>query len=171
MIKQTIDLCNKFNDKEDIEHFTKEYEKLGFIHPERIQYENYYYGKCKDILFGSDLNEYCHDHPSRTVPLIVSKSIDQIEKLGGIEREGIYRVSARQSVVDNLRVEFEKDEECVDLDARFDVFTVASVLKVYFRELKQPLFNFSMNDRMNYSSKYFFWRERKVKVSLYLYFI
>jgi hypothetical protein len=101
----------------------------------------------------------------------VSKSIDQIEKLGGIEREGIYRVSARQSVVDNLRVEFEKDEECVDLDARFDVFTVASVLKVYFRELKQPLFNFSMNDRMNYSSKYFFWRERKVKVSLYLYFI
>jgi hypothetical protein len=140
------------DDQQDSKVFFNEYEKMGFTRPKQIYYENYYYGMCKDVLFGSSLSEYSNEH-HRTVPLIVTKLIGQLESLGGLEREGIYRISGRQSNIDLLKSEFEKDEETVELNSKFDVFTIASVLKVYLRELKNPLFHFPVQDRMEYSSK------------------
>jgi hypothetical protein len=138
--------------KKDTDQFLLEYEKLGFIKPKPIYYHNYYYGQCKDILFGSNLNDYAMDH-QRTVPLLVTKCIEAVETQGGLEKEGIYRISGRQSNIDQLKSEFEKDEEAVDLEPK-DVFTIASVLKVYLRELKQPLFNLTMQERIDYSSMF-----------------
>lgn len=141
------------DDKRDTDKFLVEYEKMGFIKPKPTYYENYYYGRCKEILFGSNLNDYCLEH-DRTVPLLVTKCIQQVELLGGLEKEGIYRISGRQTNVDALKMEFEKDEEAANLDSKYDVFTIASVLKIYLRELKQPLFNLTMQDRIKYSSKF-----------------
>lgn len=141
--------------KKDTDQFLLEYEKMGFIKPKQLYYDNYYYGRCKDILFGSNLNDYAVDH-QRTVPLIVTKCIEAVEAQGGLEKEGIYRISSRQSKFDQLKSEFERDEEAVDLDSK-DVFTIASVLKVYLRELKQPLFNLTMQERIDYSSMYSTW--------------
>jgi hypothetical protein len=140
--------------KKDTDQFLLEYEKLGFTKPKPVYYENYDYGRCKEMLFGSKLDEYCQDH-NRTVPLIVKKCIQQVELLGGLEKEGIYRISGRQSNIDQLKCEFEKDEDTVELlDSKYDVFTIASVMKIYLRELKQPLIsNFSVQDRIDYSSK------------------
>lgn len=86
------------------------------------------------------------------MPVLVEKCIQAVESMGGLQKEGIYRVSGRQSNVDALKLEFEKDEEAVKLDA-FDVFTIASVLKVYLRELSEPLFPLPAKDRIEYSSK------------------
>lgn len=147
-----MDCYTSLDDQQDSKVFFNEYEKMGFTRPKQIYYENYYYGMCKDVLFGSSLSEYSNEH-HRTVPLIVTKLIGQLESLGGLEREGIYRISGRQSNIDLLKSEFEKDEETVELNSKFDVFTIASVLKVYLRELKHPLFHFPMQDRMEYSSK------------------
>ena len=138
--------------KKDTDQFILEYEKLGFTKPKPIYYDNYYYGRCKEILFGSNLNEYAAEHQC-TVPLLVTKCIQAVEIHGGLEKEGIYRISGRQSNIDQLKNEFERDEEVVELDSK-DVFTIASVLKLYLRELKQPLFNLSMQDRIDYSSKF-----------------
>jgi len=138
--------------KKDTDQFLLEYEKLGFIKPKPIYYDNFYYGRCKEILFGSNLNEYATEH-QRTVPLLVTKCIEAVEVQGGLEKEGIYRISGRQSSIDQLKNEFERDEEAVELESK-DVFIIAAVLKVYLRELKQPLFNLSMQDRIEYSSKY-----------------
>ncbi|KAG2229078.1 hypothetical protein INT48_003292 [Thamnidium elegans] len=137
--------------KRDTDRFLIEYEKLGFTKPKPVYYDNYYHGRCKEILFGSNLNDYYLEH-NRTVPLLVTKCIKELELLGGLEKEGIYRISGRQSNVDALKSEFEKDEEAAVLDSKYDVFTIASVLKIYLRELKQPLFNLTMRDRIDYSS-------------------
>ncbi|GAA5810513.1 hypothetical protein MFLAVUS_003936 [Mucor flavus] len=140
----------KMDSKRDTDRFLIEYEKLGFTKPKPVYYDNYYHGRCKEILFGSNLNDYYMDH-NRTVPLLVTKCIKELELLGGLEKEGIYRISGRQSNVDTLKSEFEKDEEAAVLDSKYDVFTIASVLKIYLRELKQPLFNLTMQERIDYS--------------------
>lgn len=152
MVKRSLDIVHHMDGKKDTDQFLLEYEKLGFTKPKPIYYDNYYYGRCKEILFGSNLNEYATEH-QRTVPLLVTKCIQAVEIHGGLEKEGIYRISGRQSNLDQLKNEFERDEEVVELDSK-DVFTIASVLKVYLRELKQPLFNLSMPDRIEYSSKF-----------------
>ncbi|GAA5804389.1 hypothetical protein HPULCUR_009878 [Helicostylum pulchrum] len=136
--------------KRDTDRFLIEYEKLGFTKPKPVYYDNYYHGRCKEILFGSNLNDYYLEH-NRTVPLLVTKCINELELLGGLEKEGIYRISGRQSNVDTLKSEFERDEEAAVLDSKYDVFTIASVLKIYLRELKQPLFNLTMQERIDYS--------------------
>lgn len=156
MVRHCLDAVNATDGKKDIEQYLVEYEKLGFSKPKTIYYDNFYYGRCKDILFGSNLNEYCMDH-NRTVPLLVTKCIQSVEQQGGLEKEGIYRVSSRQSNIDALKNEFERDEDIVELSSK-DVFTIASVLKIYLRELKQPIFNLSMQERIEYSSK------RKIKM-------
>ncbi|CEG69519.1 hypothetical protein RMATCC62417_05580 [Rhizopus microsporus] len=151
LTKDTLNMLDQMDGKKDLERFMIEYEKLGFVKPKPVCYENYYYGQCKELLFGSRLNDYAKEH-NRTVPLIVTKCIERVELLGGLEKEGIYRVSGRQSNIDLLKSEFEKDEELVELvDSKYDVFTIASVLKLYLRELKDPLFDFPMNDRVTYS--------------------
>lgn len=156
MIKHSLDTIYKMDSKRDTDRFLIEYEKLGFTKPKPVYYDNYYHGRCKEILFGSNLNDYSMDH-NRTVPLLVTKCINELELLGGLEKEGIYRISGRQSNVDTLKSGFEKDEEAAVLDSKYDVFTIASVLKIYLRELKQPLFNLTMQERIDYSSKFFFY--------------
>jgi hypothetical protein len=152
LVKQSLESIYSMDGKKDTDQFLIEYEKLGFVKPKPIYYINFTYGVCKEILFGSNLNEYCQEH-NRTVPLIVTKCIKQVEVLGGLEKEGIYRISGRQTSVDQLKSEFEKNEQVLELDSKFDVFTIASVLKIYLRELKQPLFNLTMQERIEHSSK------------------
>ncbi|KAG2213930.1 hypothetical protein INT47_001199 [Mucor saturninus] len=151
LIKHSLGTIYSMDGQRDTDKFLFEYEKIGFIKPRRMYYENYYYGRCKEILFGSNLNDYFAEH-ERSVPLLVTKCIEGVEMQGGLEKEGIYRISGRQTNVDALKNEFEKDEEAANLENnRYDVFTIASVLKIYLRELKQPLFNLSMQDRIQYS--------------------
>jgi hypothetical protein len=103
-------------------------------------------------LFGGSLESYALEHRT-PVPMIVVKCIDAIENMGGLQKEGIYRVSGRQSNVEQLKHQFELDEETVNLE-NFDVFTIATVLKQYIRELQTPLFEFNVQERSDYTSKY-----------------
>ncbi|KAI8643907.1 Rho GTPase activation protein [Parasitella parasitica] len=150
LVKSSLDNLGRLDGEKDTNQLLLEYEKLEFIKPKAIYYENYYFdGKCKEILFGSDLNDYAADH-QRTVPFLVTKCIKAVEIQDNLEKEGIYRISGRQSNIDLLKHEFERDEESVELASK-DVFTIASVLKTYLRELKQPLFSLCMQDRIEYS--------------------
>ncbi|KAI9322608.1 hypothetical protein BX666DRAFT_2023061 [Dichotomocladium elegans] len=134
--------------KRDIHGFFTEYQKRGYVQPSAILYRNYNH----ELLFGSTLNEYANEHKC-TVPLIVYKCIDAVERMGGLQKEGIYRISGRQSNVDHLKSMFEQNEQGLDLEqTKFDVFTIAAVLKVYLRELKEPLFQFGYQTRMEYAT-------------------
>ncbi|CAM0137612.1 hypothetical protein VKS41_003082 [Umbelopsis sp. WA50703] len=151
-VQQATKVAELIQGDKDIEQFRNEFKREEFAIPSSIFYHNYYAGESKDLLFGISLVEYANAH-RRSVPLIVIKCIEAIERLGGIKREGIYRISGRQSNVEKLRQAFEKDEEAVVLnETAFDVFTIANVLKHFLRELDTPLFQLSMDDRIYHSN-------------------
>ncbi|KIM44840.1 hypothetical protein M413DRAFT_66838 [Hebeloma cylindrosporum] len=96
--------------------------------------------------FGIDLAEQMA-RDNVEVPPIVFKCCETIEKYG-IQSQGIYRVSGTTSKVANLRQKLEKDLEAVDLDApewAGDINNVASVLKMWLRELPDPLLTDSLH--------------------------
>jgi hypothetical protein len=79
-----------------------------------------------------------------------------VERLGGLEKEGIYRVSGKQTSIEKMKQAFERDEEAVSFgqnDIPEDVYCIASVIKIFLRELAAPLFPFSLADRITYSRK------------------
>jgi hypothetical protein len=152
MANRTFSAAKNIDSAKDTLIFTNYYHSLGFINPQPIRYENFYFeGKCREVLFGGSLESYSIEHNS-AVPLVVSKCIESIENMGGLQKEGIYRISGRQTNVEQLKHQFEMGEETVDLES-YDVFTIATVLKMFIRELKRPLFDFNAQTRLNYSSK------------------
>ncbi|KAG8271538.1 Rho GTPase-activating protein 29 [Homalodisca vitripennis] len=92
--------------------------------------------------FGVDLDEHLCKMGTK-VPTIVSKCIKAIED-HGILVKGIYRVSGVKSRVERLCQEFEvSGGEDTDLsDTHPNV--IANVLKLYLRQLPQPLFTFQL---------------------------
>lgn len=58
--------------------------------------------------------------------------------LSGLQQEGLFRVSASVRAVDSLKQRLDRDEE-VDLEQEAEVCTVASLLKLYLRELPEGL--------------------------------
>lgn len=105
------------------------------------------------MIFGVSLSDYARIH-RRNVPLIVTRCIAAVQDRGGLDREGIYRVSGRQTTTEKLRQQFERDEEgCVfgEDGVTDDVFAIAGILKIYLRELPEPLFPFTLEERIEYS--------------------
>ncbi|XP_033121329.1 protein FAM13A-like [Anneissia japonica] len=71
------------------------------------------------------------------IPFIVKKIVEFIVK-HGIGHEGIFRMSGSSRVVDKLRSAFDKYGDA-DLEEAEDVMAVASLLKLYLRELPEPI--------------------------------
>ncbi|KAI8883403.1 RhoGAP-domain-containing protein [Backusella circina FSU 941] len=121
--------------------------------PSPVFYINYHVGECKHLIFGTSLQEYAQQH-GRSPPLLITKCIEAIERLGGLEREGIYRVPGKQSNMEKIKHAFEKDEEAAEIgqnDLPEDIFSISSVIKIFLRELQSPLFPFKLTDRLVYS--------------------
>jgi len=81
------------------------------------------------------------------VPPIMQKCCEAIEKYG-IQSQGIYRLSGTTSKVANLKLKLDRDLEAVDLNApewAGDINNVASVMKMWLRELPEPLMTQSLH--------------------------
>ncbi|KAF8216480.1 RhoGAP-domain-containing protein [Mycena galopus ATCC 62051] len=95
--------------------------------------------------FGVDLaDQMARDNVE--VPPIMEKCCQAIEKYG-IESQGIYRLSGTVTKVANLRQRLDKDMDSVDLDATewsSDINNVASVMKMWLRELPDPLLTYEL---------------------------
>ncbi|KAI7875575.1 Rho GTPase activation protein [Lichtheimia hyalospora FSU 10163] len=144
---QTSESMNGMN---DMALFTKGYGTLHFDVPDAVVYEHYIHGPLKDVQFGTSLKVYAEVH-KRNVPLLVEQCIQAVERMGGLQKEGIYRISGRQTAVNALKLDFEKDEQQVDID-QYDIFTIASLLKVYLRELEDPLLAMSPKQQTEYTA-------------------
>ena len=124
-----------------------------FPNPSPIHYDNVQVGKSKNLIFGISLSSYAESR-GKLVPFVVTKMIEAIE-IRGIDTEGLYRISGRLSELDSLRISIEKDEQNVKelFDAHVDIHSVSGLLKLYFRELPEPLFRFPANERLEYAKK------------------
>ncbi|OBZ89450.1 GTPase-activating protein BEM2/IPL2 [Choanephora cucurbitarum] len=88
-------------------------------------------------VFGVPLQILMKDN---SIPLIVDKCIQEIEKRG-LEEVGIYRIAGTGSIVSALKAAFNKDVTKVNLSAPIwaDINVVADILKQFLRELPEPL--------------------------------
>ncbi|KAF8213491.1 hypothetical protein K438DRAFT_1902556 [Mycena galopus ATCC 62051] len=120
--------------------------------PDRVLYESGHVGECNDLIFGFSLLDYAMSHTLREgdAPKIVRICIQEIDERG-LESEGIYRVSGRHAVVQNLQHEIERDEAKFEFKSKDDIFAVASLLKLYLRELPEPVFKYPLQDRIQHT--------------------
>nr|XP_060617641.1 rho GTPase-activating protein 15 [Anolis sagrei ordinatus] len=90
-------------------------------------------------VFGSHLHKVCEREGS-TVPQFVKMCINVVEKRG-LDVDGIYRVSGNLATIQKLRF-FVNQEEKLNLDDSQweDIHVVTGALKMFFRELPEPLF-------------------------------
>ncbi|XP_037947591.1 SLIT-ROBO Rho GTPase-activating protein 1-like isoform X2 [Teleopsis dalmanni] len=92
-------------------------------------------------LFGESLEDYL-ESSGEDVPLIV-RSCVRVINLYGLQHQGIFRVSGSQVEINNFREAFERGEDpLADTNDASDINSVAGVLKLYLRELREPLFPF-----------------------------
>ena len=104
------------------------------VPPQQLQPYNRVFGMKLDELFRRD---------DSAVPLVVYQCIQAVD-LFGLDTEGIYRTNGNANHISQLRSRFDHDSSKIDFrdpEAFFhDVNSVAGLLKMFFRELPDPLF-------------------------------
>ncbi|XP_047610524.1 rho GTPase-activating protein 12 isoform X6 [Phacochoerus africanus] len=106
-------------------------------------------GYIKDQVFGANLANLCQRENS-TVPKFVKLCIEHVEEYG-LDIDGIYRVSGNLAVIQKLRFAVNHDEKLDLNDSKWeDIHVITGALKMFFRELPEPLFTFNhFNDFVN----------------------
>nr|XP_020656454.1 rho GTPase-activating protein 12 isoform X8 [Pogona vitticeps] len=106
-------------------------------------------GYIKDQVFGCNLSSLCQRENS-TVPKFVKLCIEHVEE-HGLNVDGLYRVSGNLAVIQKLRFAVNHDEKLDLNDSKWeDIHVITGALKMFFRELPEPLFTFShFNDFVN----------------------
>ncbi|KAK3513789.1 hypothetical protein QTP70_028890 [Hemibagrus guttatus] len=99
-------------------------------------------GYIKDLVFGCNLISLCQREKT-TVPHFVKMCIDYIEK-EGLGLDGLYRVSGNLAVIQKLRFAVNHDEKINLADSKWeDIHVATGALKMFFRELPEPLFTYA----------------------------
>lgn len=136
-------------------------ERIALPEGEKVAYVNHQFGECKDLLFGVSLLDYAFNRaqqapphlgpPKAEAPIIVQKCIQYIEEKA-LDQPGIYRTSAKHTAIQNLAHALERDESRFTFDASDDEATVvAGVLKLYLRQLPEPVLPMPWEDRVKYT--------------------
>ncbi|KAL4630919.1 rho GTPase-activating protein 12 [Arapaima gigas] len=124
-------------------------------------------GYIKDQVFGCSLTSLCQ-REATTVPNFVRMCIEHVEKTGklltgrrtrclkvqgcknelnscpsGLGVDGLYRVSGNLAVIQKLRFAVNHDEKVNLEDSKWeDIHVTTGALKMFFRELPEPLFTY-----------------------------
>ncbi|XP_072219751.1 rho GTPase-activating protein 12-like isoform X6 [Leuresthes tenuis] len=100
-------------------------------------------GYIKDQVFGCSLSSLCHRENS-AVPDFVKMCIDHVEN-SGLCVDGLYRVSGNLAVIQKLRFAVNHDERVNLSDGKWeDIHVTTGALKMFFRELPEPLFTYAL---------------------------
>ncbi|XP_060643593.2 rho GTPase-activating protein 25 [Anolis sagrei] len=97
-------------------------------------------GSALGVVFGQQLAEtmaYEQRFGQHLVPILVEKCAEFIRN-HGLHEEGIFRLPGQDNLVKQLRDAFDAGER-PSFDQDTDVHTVASLLKLYLRELPEPV--------------------------------
>ncbi|OXB61373.1 hypothetical protein ASZ78_011995 [Callipepla squamata] len=100
--------------------------------------------KEKNGIFGQRLEDtvqYERKYGQRLAPLLVEQCVDFIRERG-LTEEGLFRMPGQANLVKDLQDSFDCGEKPL-FDSNTDVHTVASLLKLYLRELPEPVIPFA----------------------------
>uniref|UniRef100_U3BKX0 Rho GTPase-activating protein 22 isoform 2 n=1 Tax=Callithrix jacchus TaxID=9483 RepID=U3BKX0_CALJA len=95
-------------------------------------------------IFGQRLEDTVHHEQKygpRLAPLLVEQCVDFIRERG-LTEEGLFRMPGQANLVRDLQDSFDCGEKPL-FDSTTDVHTVASLLKLYLRELPEPVVPFA----------------------------
>merc|ERR1712150_43901 len=96
-------------------------------------------------VFGSTLRELQATELS-DVPLFVKKRIGQIESGELLKTDGVYRQSGNLSTIQKIRLQIDQGNlNCLEVD---DVHVLTGALKLFFRELREPLIPWEIVDKL-----------------------
>ncbi|CAK5088996.1 unnamed protein product [Meloidogyne enterolobii] len=86
------------------------------------------------------------DGTGEQIPLVVVSCIRALS-LFALQHQGVFRISGSQIEINRMREAFENGEDPLkDVKSATDTNSIAGLLKLYFRELKEPLFPFYLFD-------------------------
>ncbi|KAG5283788.1 hypothetical protein AALO_G00046160 [Alosa alosa] len=98
-------------------------------------------GLIKDRVFGCHILTLC-SREGTTVPKFIRLCIQEVERRG-LQSDGIYRVSGNLATIQKLRFMVDQEEELNLGDSQWeDIHVITGALKMFFRELPEPLFPF-----------------------------
>ncbi|KAL0137404.1 hypothetical protein V8B55DRAFT_1528032 [Mucor lusitanicus] len=82
------------------------------------------------------------------IPLVVRLCIEQVDQRG-LDVVGIYRLSGQTTSIQKYKALFNSStpDQAIHLDQEHDINVITGLLKLYFRELKNPLLTFEYYDR------------------------
>ncbi|KAF6128821.1 Rho GTPase activating protein 24 [Phyllostomus discolor] len=95
-------------------------------------------------IFGQKLEDtvrYEKRYGNRLAPMLVEQCVDFIRQRG-LKEEGLFRLPGQANLVKELQDAFDCGEK-PSFDSNTDVHTVASLLKLYLRELPEPVIPYS----------------------------
>ncbi|KAJ8404326.1 hypothetical protein AAFF_G00340990 [Aldrovandia affinis] len=102
-------------------------------------------GYIRDSVFGCHLDTLCKRENS-TVPCFIEKCIKSVERRG-LNIDGIYRVSGNLAVIQKLRHRADHEENLDLEDGQWEeIHVITGALKLFLRELPEPLFPYSYFD-------------------------
>nr|XP_057905560.1 rho GTPase-activating protein 27 isoform X2 [Doryrhamphus excisus] len=103
-------------------------------------------GYIRDNVFGCHLDTLCH-RENTTTPKFMEKCIRAVDRRG-LDVDGIYRVSGNLAVIQKLRHKADHEEHLDLEDGQWeDIHVITGALKLFLRELPEPLFPFSFFDK------------------------
>lgn len=107
-------------------------------------------------IFGQKLEEtvrYERRYGNKMAPMLVEQCVDFIRRWG-LREEGLFRLPGQANLVKELQDAFDCGEK-PSFDCNTDVHTVASLLKLYLRELPEPVIPFCKYDEFLACTKLF----------------
>lgn len=106
-------------------------------------------------IFGQNLEEtvrYERRFGNKLAPMLVEQCVDFIRRRG-LQEEGLFRLPGQANLVRELQDAFDCGEKPA-FDGSTDVHTVASLLKLYLRELPEPVIPFCKYDEFLSCTKF-----------------
>jgi len=137
-------ISNKFWQKllyiEDINDIYKYIGRNSITLP-KIVFDHLTGGNKKDAIFGTPLDEILGrpDHTDYEIPIVVDKCIKYFKEKEANNVQGIFRLSAGATMIQELKKAFDRGED-VSLSHIEDPHVVAGLLKLFLRELPDPIF-------------------------------
>jgi len=91
-------------------------------------------------IFGVDLECVVKQNPNSTIPNIVTQVVDWLDKHNAIFEEGLFRIPGNGVVIQEIKKSFNEGSADLSQYTSADIHTIAGLLKLYLRELPEPLF-------------------------------
>jgi len=105
--------------------------------------------RCETGVFGVDpLSLECVDDDGFRVPQILVLMKKSLIEGGGLQQEGIFRLAGEQTEIKRLKESMNKNE----FTSSTDINTIASLIKIWYRELPTPILNSIPTEKIFYST-------------------